>query len=159
MFNADSLFHLRRGWIMNGFLSSVLKNDNIAAVERLQKAADAIRKGRSLWSDVNKEIRGSTFSKTFLFATRRLLLEQLVMVSDRKSFEGNGCGCLNLVFDRHERRQSTETIGSLLTRSRRRQSRSTVKWRVHERTFRTQSCESWVQRSYSHSISTLSERL
>ncbi|KAL5525220.1 hypothetical protein ACEPAF_9089 [Sanghuangporus sanghuang] len=64
-----------RGWIMRAFLSAGMKKDYMDAEQFYRNAIDVLERGREIWSDVEKDERGSIFEHTFVFGVRAIHLE------------------------------------------------------------------------------------
>ncbi|KAL5478894.1 hypothetical protein ACEPAI_2171 [Sanghuangporus weigelae] len=64
-----------RGWIMRAFLSAGMRKDYTGAEQFYRNAIDVLERGREIWSDVEKDERGSIFEHTFVFGVRAIHLE------------------------------------------------------------------------------------
>lgn len=69
-----------RGWVMRAFLSGNMRRDWTGAEQFYRNAIEVIERGRIIWSDVEKEDRGSIFEISFLFGVKAIHLEAFMQV-------------------------------------------------------------------------------
>ena len=65
---------------MRAFLSGNMRRDWTGAEQFYRNAIEVIERGRIIWSDVEKEDRGSIFEISFLFGVKAIHLEAFMQV-------------------------------------------------------------------------------